>query len=72
MTAIGDPNKLIDKVGEPQTIAELILLVDAYIEVGKSRKASELLANDAERLSIPRNIQDDLQTKIKLSEWRTP
>ena len=71
-TAIGNPNILIDKVGVPQTIGELILLVDAHIEVGESRKASEVLANDSDRLSVPRNIRNDLQTKIKLIKWRTP
>lgn len=66
--AHSDPQKLIEIMGEPQTITELVQLVDAHIASGNDAKAELVISQHAVRLSLPAPIKAELQTKIKLTK----
>lgn len=66
--AHGDPLKLIEIMREPQSIEELVQLVDAHVAVGNDEKAESAIAEHASRLSLPGPITTELQTKIKLKK----
>lgn len=70
--AYGDPMTLIEIVRKPQTIEELVLLVDAYIAARDGEKATSAISEHASRLSMPEPVQTELQTKIKLMKWGKP
>lgn len=65
-SAKGDPRVTIEIIREPQTIDELVQLVDAQVAVGNDEKALNVIAEHATRLSLPEPISTELQTKIKL------
>jgi hypothetical protein len=65
----GDPLKLIEIIREPQTIEELVQLVDAQIAVGNDERAESVIAEHAMQLSLPEVIKTELQTKINLKKW---
>lgn len=67
-TAYSEPTKLIEIIREPQTIEELVKLVDAHIVSGDSEKAESVMAEHAPRLSLPEPIMVELQAKIKLTK----
>lgn len=62
------PLKLIEMTGVPQTIEELVYLVDAYITVGDVQEAESAIAVHAARLSLPEQIKADLKVKIELKK----
>jgi len=62
----GGPLKLIEIIRTPQTIEELVHLVDAHLSVGNVERATSVIADHAIRLSLPEQIKTDLQTNIEL------
>lgn len=64
----GDPRKLIQLIREPQTIGELVLLVNAYVTIGDGKKADSVIAQHATRLSLPVSLKAELGKTIKLME----
>lgn len=65
----GDPSDLPRLIGEPQTIDELVRLIEAHIATGHQDKGYEAIRNHAQRLQLPQAIQTDLETRIKLIDW---
>lgn len=61
-----DPLMLIEVMGEPQTIDELVKLVSAHISAGAYEKAESVIAEYAQSLSLPESINVELKTAIKL------
>lgn len=64
--AQGDPLTLIEIMGEPQTIEELVQLVNAHIVSGNDEEAESAIDGHAFRLFLPESIKTDLLTEIKL------
>jgi hypothetical protein len=62
------PLKLIEMTGIPQTIEELVHLIDAYLAVGNAQAAASVIADHAIRLSLPESIKADLQVNIELKK----
>lgn len=67
--ATGDPEQLIRAVRRPDTIEELIWLVDALIKVGAARAAQDALEEYGNRLNLPGPLRADLESKMKLALW---
>ncbi len=67
--ATGDPEQLIRAVGRPDTIEELIWLVDALIKTGAARAAQDALEDHGNRLHLPEPLRADLELKVKLASW---
>jgi Calcineurin-like phosphoesterase len=65
----GNPLDLPQALGEPQSIEELVLLVDAYLATRQRELAMSTLADHASRLALPQPLRSDLETKIKLTHW---
>jgi hypothetical protein len=71
-SATGDPLDLPKALGAPQTIEELVLLVDAHLAARQGEKAGSVLADHASRLALPEPFRADLEMKIKLTKWSAP
>jgi Calcineurin-like phosphoesterase len=67
--ATGNPLDLPKVLGNPQSIEELVLLVDAHLAAGQRELAGSTLADHASLLALPQALQSDLETKIKLTNW---
>lgn len=71
-SAMDDPLHLINALGDPQTIEELVLLVDANLAAGESENAESALADHASRLALPESLRTDMEMKIRLTKWGKP
>ncbi|WP_047534305.1 metallophosphoesterase family protein [Methylotenera sp. N17] len=62
----GDPTKLIEIIGNPQTIQELLFLFDAKLATNSCSEAGALITEYKDKLNLPESIMNELQTKVKL------
>lgn len=69
--ATNDASILIKQLGNPQTIEELVLLVDAHLTLGCGEYADTLLDIHSTRLELDDALRADLKRRIKLSKWST-
>ena len=68
-TSTGDPLGLPAALGPPQTIEELVLLVDSHLAVGQREQADALLVEHGARLELPEPVRTDLNRRLLLSGW---
>jgi Calcineurin-like phosphoesterase len=65
---VGDLNKIIEATGEPESIEELVLGVDARLSQLGPEAADAFLVSHAARLEVPAATQVDLRSKIELMQ----
>jgi predicted phosphodiesterase len=62
------PLKVIEMTGAPKTIEELVNLIDAYSAIGDLHGATSAINDHAGELSLPKQIQSDLEARIQLKK----
>jgi hypothetical protein len=68
LTAIGQRRELIELLGAPESVDELIALVSCHLELDESTSARDLLDQFGERFSIAQDLREQLQARIELQE----
>ena len=66
-TALGEAAKIVRIIGTPQSIDELILLVDTHLGAGDHPAAQVALDEYSSSVHLPAPIRLDLESRIKLS-----
>ena len=67
--SLSEPSETMKVLGEPSSIEELVLLVDAGLALGDGDRASKLLSEHRSVLGLPDALYDELDKKIKLNRW---
>ena len=65
---VGDPQTIIDVIGEPKTIEELVSVIMARISISNFNEARALIERYQDELHLPSQTRQDLETKISLEE----
>lgn len=66
--AIGESDRILELVRQPQTIEELVVGVDIYLNAARLDEASALLRAHGERLQLPSGVRTDLERRIELMQ----
>jgi hypothetical protein len=64
--ATGQADRILALVRQPQTIEELVIGVDIYLNSARHGEASALLEVHGERLQLPSAVRTDLEDRIEL------
>ena len=67
--AKGDAVELADIIGDPRTVEELVLKMDAQLSDGNRSGAEATISEHASRLALPEPLRAELETRMKLAQW---
>jgi len=64
--ALDTPAEILTVIGDPQSIEELVLSVDAHLARSDHDAAEATLGNHAQRLGLDQALRDDLEKRVNL------
>ena len=67
--SLNDPAETVALLSAPQSIGELVLLIDSHLALRDGQRAIDLLAVHKTQLNLPIALSDELERKIKLTSW---